>query len=93
MAYAERQAEIAKENGLQVVEGKIPLPDLRIEYQTRDGSMAKVDLELATEHYRGSHVRAKAAAGFQFYAANATSSGHLSAVFDDHDIVAEILSL
>ena len=93
MAYAERQAEVAKENGLKVVEGKIPLPDLRIEYQTREGSMAKVDLELATEHYRGSHVRAKASAGFQFYAANATCSAHLSAVFDDHDIVAEILSL
>jgi len=38
---------------LQLVRGKIPLPDLRIEYENREGDMARVDLELATEHYRG----------------------------------------
>ena len=93
VAYIERQAEIARANGLTVVKGRIPLPDLRIEYETRDGDMAKVDLELATEHYRGSHVKAKASAGFQFYAANPQSSARLTAVFDDHDLTGEILSL
>jgi len=93
VAYIERQAEIARANGLTVVKGKIPLPDLRIEYETRDCDMAKVDLELATEHYRGSHVKAKASAGFQFYAANPRSSARLTAVFDDHDLTGEILSL
>ena len=48
-----RKKEIAEKHGLQLVRGKIPLPDLRIEYETREGETARVDLELATEHYRG----------------------------------------
>ncbi len=56
-AYARRQAQVAAENGLEMVNGKIPLPDLRIEYETREGEMAKVDLELATDHYKASHSR------------------------------------
>ena len=43
---AARKKEIAERHGLQLVRGKIPLPDLRIEYETRDGEMARVDLEL-----------------------------------------------
>jgi len=44
--------EIAERHGLQVVRGKIPLPDLRIEYETREGEMTRVDLELATAGLR-----------------------------------------
>jgi len=40
------------------------IPDLRIEYEGRDGDMARVDLELATEHYRGSNLAEKVRAGF-----------------------------
>src|SRR5262249_37306260 len=43
--YARKQAEIAGQNGLKVIDGKIPLPDLRIEYETQDGDVARVDLE------------------------------------------------
>ena len=60
--------EIAERHGLQFVKGKIPLPDLRIEYETREGEMARVDLELATEHYRGRHLAEKVKAGFSIYA-------------------------
>ncbi len=67
--YAKRQAEIARENNLKVVNGHIALPDLRIEYITRSGIAASVDLELATESYHGSHASEKAAAGFTIYAA------------------------
>jgi hypothetical protein len=35
--YADRQEEIARENILRVVDGHIVLPDLRLEYETRDG--------------------------------------------------------
>ena len=66
LEYARLQAEIAARNGLPVLKGKIQLPDLRIEYETADGNPARVDLELATHHYHGSHLAAKAAAGFDF---------------------------
>ena len=90
--YRRQQKEVARENGLKIVDGKIPLPDLRIEYQTRDGEAAHVDLELATRHYHGSHMSAKAAAGFKMYAAEGSGS-FLSRVLDEHDITAELLSL
>ena len=85
--YARRRAEVAAENRLEVVKGKIPLPDLRIEYQTRDGEMAKVDLELATGHYKASQIAEKARAGFIVYSeAGGTKP-------EDRDFMSEILSL
>src|SRR5258708_6749800 len=42
------KTEIAEWHGLRVVRGKIPVPDLRIEYETPDHEHARVDLELAT---------------------------------------------
>ena len=36
--YTKQQKEIASRNGLKVVRGHIQLPDLRIEYVTRDGA-------------------------------------------------------
>jgi hypothetical protein len=54
--------------------------------------MATRDLELATNHYRGGQLGAKAAAGFTFYASS-EDAGRLSSVFDDHHITAEILAL
>ena len=65
---AESRQEIAARHGLQVVGEKIPVPDLRIEYETREGEMARVDLELATEHYRPSQFAEKVRAGFSLYA-------------------------
>jgi hypothetical protein len=90
--YARKQAEVAKENGLTVVQGKIPLPDLRIEYETQDGDQARVNLELATHHYHGSALAAKAEAGFKMYAADG-SGARLSRVLEERDVIAEILSL
>ena len=88
--YARRQAEVASENGLKVVRGKVLLPDLRIEYDTANGERAHVDLELATRHYRGSSLRGKAEAGFKMYAPRDSVSG-LTAAFDP-DLMAEIYS-
>jgi hypothetical protein len=89
--YARRQAEVARDNHLKVVSGKIPLPDLRIEYETSGGEMARVDLELATHHYHGSHLRTKAEAGFKMYG-DATATQR-SPVFEEREITASILSL
>ena len=89
---AESKREIAEKHGLQLVRGKIPLPDLRIEYESRDGDMARVDLELATEHYRGSNLAEKVRAGFSLYARSQDAPG-LRRVLDQKELTAEILSL
>jgi hypothetical protein len=75
LEYARRQAEIAEENGLRVVNGKIPVPDLRIEYETAEADYRHIDLELATEHYTRDQMAAKASAGFTVYRAVSTSRG------------------
>jgi hypothetical protein len=90
--YTKRQAEIAREHGLKVVNGHITLPDLRIEYQDRHGVAAQIDLEVATENYHGSHAAAKASAGFRIYADSETA-GKLSRALEEREITAEILSL
>lgn len=92
LEYARKRAEVAGENGLLVIQGKIPLPDLRIEYETQTGELAHVNLELATEHYHGGALEAKAEAGFKMYAADGSGS-RLSRVLEERDIIAEILSL
>jgi hypothetical protein len=90
--YAKRQAEIAEAHGLRVVNGHIVLPDLRIEYETEDGRAQRVDLELATSSYHGSHAAEKAAAGLKMYAAPETAA-RLTAVLEEREITAEILWL
>jgi hypothetical protein len=87
-----KKKEVAETHGLQLVRGKIPLPDLRIEYETREGEMARVDLELATEHYRGSNLSEKVRAGFSIYA-HAQDAVGLRRVLDQRELTAEILSL
>jgi len=89
--YSRTQREVARENGLAVVDGKIRFPDLRIEYETARGEPDRVDLELATEHYRGDHMATKAKAGFKICAERASFPGAgdsygWSPVHDDHHI-------
>jgi hypothetical protein len=86
------QQEIAQANGLHVVDGKIPLPDLQIEYETSEGDPARVNLELTTEHYKRSQIAAKARAGFKLYSLGGQPSGG-RAVRDEREITSEILSL
>lgn len=88
----ESRPEIAARHGLQVVRNKIPVPDLRIEYETRDGDMGRVDLELATENYRPRHLAEKVRAGFSLYAAR-SDADRLRRVLDGQELTAEILSL
>jgi hypothetical protein len=84
--------EIAERHGLRVVRQKIPIPDMQIEYETRDAEMARVNLELVTEHYRGRSVAEKVRAGFALYASRGEGD-HLRRVLDQHELTAEILSL
>jgi len=89
---ADGKHAIAEKHGLQVVRGKIPVPDVRIEYETRDGERARVDLELATGHYRGRNLIEKVRAGFSLYA-RADDVSKLRRVLDQRELTAEILSL
>jgi hypothetical protein len=84
--------EIAARHGLQVVRSKIPIPDLQIEYETRDGDLGHVNLELVTEHYRGRSVAEKARAGFSLYTPRGEGD-RLRRVLDRQELTAEILSL
>jgi hypothetical protein len=89
---AEARPEIAARHSLQVVDNKIPVPDLRIEYETREGDVGRVDLELATEHYRPRQLAEKARAGFSFYASH-TETDRLRRALDQRELTAEILTL
>jgi hypothetical protein len=89
---AESRQEIASRHGLQVVGEKIPVPDLRIEYETRDEETARVDLELATEHYRPSQLAEKVRAGFSLYATR-SEGDRLRRMLDQRELTAEILNL
>lgn len=88
----ESQQEIAARHGLRVVNGKVPVPDLRIEYETPEGEMGRVDLELATEHYRPRQLAEKVRAGFSLYAPR-SEVDRLRRVLDQRELTAEILSL
>jgi hypothetical protein len=100
LEYARRQAEVAADNRLKVIDGKIALPDLRVEYETAEGELAKVDLELATEHYRGARAAEKLKAGFKVYADHASASRLNASLsygrgssYEGPELLAPILSL
>jgi len=84
--------EIARSHGLRVVGGRIPVPDVRIEYEKSSGETARVDLELVTEHYRGRSVRDKVQAGFSLYHLRGAGD-RLRRVLDGQELTAEIFSL
>ena len=82
----------AKLPELPIVDGKISLPDLRIEYETADGECAHIDLELATENYRPAHMSQKLRAGFKIYGVNSTSRGR-RAEWEGRELTAQVLAL
>jgi hypothetical protein len=88
----ERKSEVANEHGLTVVKGRIQIPDLRLEYEDQDHNPARVDLELATGHYRHASLAAKSSAGFKIYA-SASDAVRLRPAMADPEIMQEIFSL
>jgi hypothetical protein len=87
-----RKREVAQAHDLQVVNGKIPVPDLRVEYETSELDLRHVDLELATREYRPRALAAKVAAGFSLYSRSEDAS-RLRRVLDEREITAGILTL
>jgi hypothetical protein len=57
----------ALEQHLPYEDGHVQFPDVRIEYDDRDGRRQVEDLEIVTPHYRGAHAAAKARSGFSPY--------------------------
>jgi hypothetical protein len=88
----QRKQEIAEEHGLKVVNGKIPLPDLRIEYETAEREQTKVDLELATSDYHRESLAAKIRAGFAIFALR-EDAAPLRRTIGDPELTRDILSI
>ena len=91
--FAELQQQAAEQHNLRVVDGKIPLPDLRIEYRDATGASARVDVELTTEHYKSGQIAAKAQAGFALYSLAGDGSTGGTPVREEREITAGILSI
>jgi hypothetical protein len=87
--YQRRRQEIADAHGLKLVEGKIQIPDLRLEYESREQEQSKVDLECVTGHYKARQIAAKTAAGFKLY--NQDYRGRSAE--RGEDLVGEVISL
>ncbi|HVS87987.1 MAG TPA: hypothetical protein VHF01_07170 [Candidatus Acidoferrum sp.] len=88
----DRKSEVAEKHHLQVVNGKIPVPDLRVEYENPELELRHVDLELATRDYRPRAMAEKASAGFSLYGRSEDAS-RLRRVLDEREITARILTL
>jgi hypothetical protein len=88
----DRKREVAEKHQLKVANGKIPVPDLRVEYETPELELRRVDLELATRDYRPRAMAEKASAGFSLYGRSEDAS-RLRRVLDEREITARILTL
>jgi len=74
---ADEIAQWARTQQLPTDDGHIQFPDLRIEYDDRDGRRVVEDVEITTPHYRGAHAASKARAGFTCYRAIGACLGGL----------------
>ena len=84
--------EIGRKHSVPIVQGQYLVPDVRIEFEDRDGIECRVDLEYLTETYRHGDISGKAQAGFALYASH-DQAPRLHRVLDQHQIMAEILSI
>ena len=90
LAY--ERIRVASEYDLKVVNRKIAVPDLRIEYEDECRNIRRLDLEIATRDYRPQGLAEKAKAGFHLFA-RPQDHPKLRRVLDTHEITAEIFAL
>jgi hypothetical protein len=83
---------IANQFDLKVVDGKIPIPDLRIEFEDDCREVRRLDLEIATRDYRPQGLGKKAKAGFHMFARQ-QDHAKLRRVLDTQEITARIFAL
>ncbi|MCY4658537.1 MAG: hypothetical protein OXF93_01805 [Acidobacteria bacterium] len=60
--------------GLPVEDGQVLVPDAQVEYVDAAGRPGRCNVEVASEHYRGRSIRAKARAGFVLCAPTARAA-------------------
>lgn len=92
---AQRQAwlkAVSEQHGLSIKGGTIQLPDIQIEYETAEGTLAHANIELVSENYRGDAIRSKAGAGFKVYA-RVGDANRVKRALQDTGAVEEILSI
>ncbi len=87
-----KKQEVAERYGLCAVHGRIPVPDMQIEYEMPEQGMARVNLELTTGDYRPRQLAEKARAGFTMYS-RGDEGARVRRVLNDRELTAEILSL
>ena len=90
LAY--ERIRLASEYDLKVVNDKIPVPDLRVEYEDECRDLHRLDLEIATRDYRPQGLAEKAKAGFHLFA-RPQDHPKLRRVLDTQEITAEIFAL
>ncbi|MEO8736409.1 MAG: hypothetical protein ABI380_07690 [Edaphobacter sp.] len=92
--------QVAKQQELPFVDGRIQIPDARIEFDhalnndpDQGSRTGREDIEVLTAAYHAGHLRAKAQAGFRTYAAGADRASITAKIEDDHDMMRDILDL
>jgi hypothetical protein len=101
---ADVKKEVAEQLELPFVDGKIQIPDARIEYDLpRDVEQAvdaddrsrtgHEDIEVLTAAYHAGHLRSKGQAGFRNYASAADRATITSKIEDEHYPLRDILEL
>jgi DNA-binding MarR family transcriptional regulator len=65
----------ALEHDLPYFDDQVHFPDLRIDYEDRDGRRDHEDIEVVTVHYRGAHGAVAARSGFTCYGAGSARTG------------------
>jgi hypothetical protein len=90
LAY--ERIRVANEYDLKVVNDKIPVPDLRIEYEDECRELRRLDLEIATRDYRPQGLAEKAKAGFHLFARQ-QDHPKLRRVLDAQEITTRIFAL
>ena len=83
---------IASRFDLKVVNDKIPIPDLRVEYEDECRDVHRLDLEVATRDYRPQGLGEKAKAGFHVFARQ-QDHDRLRRILDSQEITARIFAL
>ena len=111
--YAERKADpkrdmaaikqqVAQRFELPFVDGKIQIPDARIDYdlphdpehdQDQGSRSGHQDIEVLTAAYHAGHLRSKAQAGFRNYASSADRASLSAKIEDDSHLMENILDL
>lgn len=78
----------AAEHDLPFFDDQVHFPDLRIEYEERDGLREREDIEVLTVHYRGAHASAASKSGFSCYGAATARTGGRG---PDPDLASELI--